>query len=191
MFFCLQAFDAYSETLKYSLGDQENNLESASIISKRLNQARSIFEPEIEFTKENNIVYLLVDTKIAAKEYFSYLTTTQGKLEAFTVSDSKKDIWFTDKDIENTGTRDGSVDIRVTEEAAERIGNLYEKNKGKVLTVLLDSNVILKAKLTRPLGQSFRLRAGVTGFADDAEFVAILLRYGSLAKSVNLEKIVQ
>lgn len=191
MFLCLFTFDVNCETLKYSLGDSESNLKSASIISKRLNQARTFFEPKIKVTKDNGIVYLLIDTKITKKEYFKYLSTAQGKLEAFTESNSGKDIWFTDSDIENTGTKSGSVDIRVTDEATVRINKLFEKNKGKTITILLDSNVILKAKLTRPLGQSFRLRADGVGFANNAKTIAILLKYGSLEKPVNLEKVVQ
>ena len=101
--------DVNAEVLRFYLGNINEDIESGKIIANRLNQARSFFEPEIELIQEHKKVYLLVDEKITNSGYFLFLKNRQGKLEAFTDSNFKKEVWFTEKDIKNVGSTNGSL----------------------------------------------------------------------------------
>lgn len=179
LIYLLMMADVNAEVLRLYLGNTNEEIESAKIIKNRLNQARSFFEPEIELIQEHKKVYLLVDEKITNSDYFLFLKNRQGKLEAFTESNFKKVVWFAEKDIKNAGSKNGSLDFQVAEEAARKIDCMFKEKKGQILTILLDNRVILKAKLNKPLGKYFRIKSSLIS---NAEYIAILLKYGSLKK---------
>ena len=72
--------------------------------------------------------------------------------------------------------------FQVTEEAALKIDCMFKEKKGQILTILLDNRVILKAKLNEPLGKYFRIKSSLIS---NAEYIAILLKYGSLKQTNN------
>jgi preprotein translocase subunit SecD len=188
-FFCLAIFlissSAKAETIKYFLEHTGQEGKTAKIISNRLNHAKSFFDAKVEVINDKGSIYLLVDANIAESDYFEYLVSNRGKLEAFTIKKSKRDVWFTEANITNTGFSETNVDLSVTGETVPVTNELFTKNKGQLITILLDGELLLKAKLSRPLGKHFRINPVTIA---KPEYVAILLKYGSFAERVHLTK---
>jgi|GEM_PF-1973273 len=181
----LTTSNVYAENYKYELKHAGQGYESAKIISQRLNSAKSIFDSEVTVIEDSGTIYLIIDEDIVNSDYFNYLTSQLGKLEAFTESGADKDIWFTEADIKNTGTTKNSVDIEVDDIAATKIKDMSTKHQGKILTILLDGQLLLRARVNQPIGKFFRIKSSSI---ENPEYSSIILKYGSINKNIKIQK---
>lgn len=159
---------------------------AAKIISNRLNHAKSFFDSKVEVITDESNIFIVVDEDIVESDYFEYLVNSIGKLEAFTLKRQERDIWFTEANVENTGFSATSVDFSVTSETVQLTNELFGKYEGQLITIILDGELLLRAKLNQPLSKHFRINP-VT--IEKPEYVAILLKYGSLTEKIHLTKV--
>lgn len=169
------------------VSDEYANIDDdLSKLAFRLKTLSPSFLSNVENIKKDGKRYIKFTRGAPDPKVINYLSNNMGK---FIMVGEDGKVWFSQNDITNSSPmlQDGHsfVDIAVSEQAAIRVNEISTSSVGSLAHVIVDGNTIMTVKIQGAISKHMRI---TTKSGEQAKKVSALLRYGTLSRSLKLEK---
>jgi hypothetical protein len=174
-------------TLEVQSSDPPVVAETARVLSARFGEFRPSLLSSSKFAIEGSTIRFTFRNGAPEPKIVEYLYATPGHFRAALASDRFGRPWFTDRDVRDAHvTYQNSMPalaVRLTPEAGQRLARLTTDNLGQVVSMTLDGETLMEARIQGAFGERFLVQ-GQKLDPDLDLALAVILTTGALPADV-------